>query len=221
MTFERNIENYGLDFEVKVSDIIKIFLNANTDIAAIPGTECLWFYYDGKPIGSVKNGKFKAIEDIKNVTGIDFDTIETDEQAMEAAKKVGTEIKMTEPTSKATLYVSTDTLSTVVENKDVIFNVVLDTNDISDALYKNPKIKITLPSQVQKIDITDAKVFYDDEITAGSFDIQGNQLIVNLTGLETKYSSSATTNGALIRIVANVSQFSTIICRTNQNGIFK
>lgn len=120
-------------------------------------------------------------------------------------KKVGTEIKMTEPTSKATLYVSTDTLSTVVENKDVIFNVVLDTNDISDALYKNPKIKITLPSQVQKIDITDAKVFYDDEITAGSFDIQGNQLTVNLTGLETKYSSSATTNGALIRIVANVS----------------
>ena len=120
-------------------------------------------------------------------------------------KKVGTEIKMTEPTSKATLYVSTDTLSTVVENKDVIFNVVLDTNDISDALYKNPKIKITLPSQVQKIDITDAKVFYDDEITAGSFDIQGNQLTVNLTGLETKYSSSATTNGALIRIVANIS----------------
>ena len=120
-------------------------------------------------------------------------------------KKVGTEIKMTEPTSKATLYVSTDTLSTVVENKDVIFNVVLDTNDISDALYKNPKIKITLPSQVQKIDITDAKVFYDDEITAGSFDIQGNQLTVNLTGLETKYSSSATTNGALIRIVSNIS----------------
>lgn len=120
-------------------------------------------------------------------------------------KNVGTEIKMTEPTSKATLYVSTDTLSTVVENKDVIFNVVLDTNDISDALYKNPKIKITLPSQVQKIDITDAKVFYDDEITAGSFDIQGNQLTVNLTGLETKYSSSATTNGALIRIVANIS----------------
>ena len=120
-------------------------------------------------------------------------------------KKVETEIKMTEPTSKATLYVSTDTLSTVVENKDVIFNVVLDTNEISDALYKNPKIKITLPSQVQKIDITDAKVFYDDEITAGSFDVQGNQLTVNLTGLETKYSSSATTNGALIRIVANIS----------------
>ena len=62
-----------------------------------------------------------------------------------------------------------------------------------------------MPSQVQKIDITDAKVFYDDEITAGSFDIQGNQLTVNLTGLETKYSSSATTNGALIRIVANIS----------------
>ena len=31
-------------------------------------------------------------EAIKNVTGIDFDTIETDEQAMEAAKQVGTEI---------------------------------------------------------------------------------------------------------------------------------
>jgi len=122
-----------------------------------------------------------------------------------SSKKVTNDVKLVEPSSKATLYVSTNTLSTIVENKNVIFNVVLDTNDISDALYKNPKIKITLPGQVQKIDITDAKVFYDDEITAGSFDVQGNQLTVNLTGLETKYSSSATTNGALIRIVANIS----------------
>lgn len=66
MTFERNIKNYGLDFEVKVSDIIKIFLNANTDIAAIPGTECLWFYYDGKPIGSVKNGQWKKFSSSYN-----------------------------------------------------------------------------------------------------------------------------------------------------------
>lgn len=146
-------------------------------------------------------------DDIKSFTTLNSEVELTSSKSNTqiSDKKVVTEIKMTEPTSRATLYVSTDTLSTVVENKDVIFNVVLDTNDISDALYKNPKIKITLPSQVQKIDITDAKVFYDDEITAGSFDVQGNQLTVNLTGLETKYSSSATTNGALIRIVANVS----------------
>lgn len=156
-------------------------------------------YIDGN--NNYNNDEIKSFTTLKN----EVEITSSKDGTQISNKKVNNDIKLVDPTSKATLYVSTNTLSTIVENKNVIFNVVLDTNDISDALYKNPRIKITLPSQVQKIDITDAKVFYDDEITAGSFDVQGNQLTVNLTGLQTKYSSSATTNGALIRIVADIS----------------
>lgn len=120
-------------------------------------------------------------------------------------KNVEKEIKLEDPTSKATMYVSTDTLSTVVENRELVFNVVLNTSTINDALYKNPSIKITLPKDVTKIEVTDAKVFYDDEIKAGSFTSDKNVLTINLQGQETKYNTSAASTGALIRIVANVS----------------
>ena len=64
MAFERNIKSYGLG--VKVSDNVKEFLKANEDIVAIPGKECLEFYYDGKPIGSVKNGQWKKFSSSYN-----------------------------------------------------------------------------------------------------------------------------------------------------------
>lgn len=64
MAFKRSIKNYGL--EVKVSDNVKKFLEANKDIVAIPGTECLEFYYDGKPIGSVKNGQWEKFSSSYN-----------------------------------------------------------------------------------------------------------------------------------------------------------
>lgn len=135
----------------------------------------------------------------------DVEISSTKSNAKITDKSVNEEIKLEDPTSKATMYVSTDTLSTVVENKDIVFNVVLNTNDISDALYKNPAVKITLPKEVTNIKVTEAEVFYDDEIKAGSFNAEGNVLTINLQGLETKYNTSAASTGAMIRIVANVS----------------
>ena len=60
----------------------------------------------------------------------DVEISSTKSNAKITDKSVNEEIKLEDPTSKATMYVSTDTLSTVVENKDIVFNVVLNTNDI-------------------------------------------------------------------------------------------
>lgn len=64
MEFKRSTENYGLTDDVKKD--VKDFLDANEKIVAIPGTECLWFYYDGKPIGSVKKGQWKKFSSSYN-----------------------------------------------------------------------------------------------------------------------------------------------------------
>lgn len=114
------------------------------------------------------------------------------------------EIALESPKSTATLEVSQSTLSTVTENKDIIFNVVLNKSSIENALYKNPSIKITLPDQVKEIKVKDARVLYENEISAGSINTDNNTIQVNLQGTQTEYSSSATEKGSLVRIVADI-----------------
>ena len=118
-----------------------------------------------------------------------------------------TNITLEAPISKASLTVSQNTLSTVVENKDIVFNVVLNKSKIEDALYKNPRITITLPEEVTEINVTDARVLYEDEIKTGTIDVDKNTLTVNLEGMQTQYLADSVSEGTLVRIVANVSLY--------------
>jgi len=113
-------------------------------------------------------------------------------------------IPLEEPTSKASLDMNKDTLSTIVNNDDVIFNVELKTDDISDALYKDPQLDIVLPSEVKNIEVKSAEILYDNEITNGNVSVDGNKVTIKLEGEQTEYSKSATTNGAVVRIEGNV-----------------
>ena len=117
---------------------------------------------------------------------------------------IAAKIKLTEPTSKAALDISQNTLSTIAKNEDVVFNVVLKTNDISDALYKDPSISIELPSKVNNIEIKKAEILYEDEMVAGNSYISGDTINVNLKGQQTDYSKSATTDGLLVRVETNI-----------------
>lgn len=109
-----------------------------------------------------------------------------------------------EPTSKATLEVSKDSLSTVITNEDTVFNVVLNTADVTDTLYTNPSIKLTMPTEVTSMNIKEVKVLYDDEIVSGNVESNGNEILVKLNGTQTKYNSESIAKGTLIRIVADL-----------------
>ena len=113
-------------------------------------------------------------------------------------------IKLAEPSSKATLDMSQNTLSTIANNEDVVFNVVLKTKDISDALYADPRISIELPSTVNNIEVKKAEILYDDEIITGSSAVNGDTINVSLKGQQTDYSKSATTDGLLVRVETNI-----------------
>lgn len=113
-------------------------------------------------------------------------------------------IKLTEPETTVSLTTSTDTLSTVVENKDVVFNIVLNTKNIENRLFENPTLTLTLPSEVKNINVTDAKVLYDDELTAGTINVEGQKIALTLNGKQTKYSESALTEGTLVRVTADL-----------------
>ncbi len=113
-------------------------------------------------------------------------------------------INLKEPTSNATINVSPRNLSTVVENKDVVITATLNTNSVEDALYQNPKMTITLPEEVKSINLTDARILYEDELTKGNLTTTGNKIQIDLNGTQTKYSSQSVSDGTVIRIVANL-----------------
>lgn len=116
-------------------------------------------------------------------------------------------IKLKNPTSTVELSTSTDTLSTVIENKDVTINAVLKTNSINDSLYKNPVIKFTLPNEVTSINVKDARAFYDEEeaFKSNYINVNGKEITIGLEGEQKKYSKSLISDGTLIRIVADIS----------------
>lgn len=114
------------------------------------------------------------------------------------------EIKLEEPTSKVNVEVSNSNLSTVEENKDVIITVVLEKNNVSDRLYTNPEIEITLPKSVEKIELTDARIFYEDELQPLGISTDKNNIKINLQGSQTQYGEQISAKGSLLRIVGNV-----------------
>ena len=138
---------------------------------------------------------FKTMESNIEVTG-------SKEEEVVSRKEATKKVNLTEPESSASLDVSTKTLSTVVENKDIVINTVLNTNSINNSLYTNPNVKIVLPEEITGITITDAQLLHEDELTISSINVDRNVVNVKLSGVQSKYNASI---GTLIRLVANVS----------------
>ncbi len=112
-------------------------------------------------------------------------------------------IKLIEPTSKAIVKVNTNELITTKENK-MIFNVSLKTNELTDRLYKNPKVVINLPDDVNSINISDVNVLYTNDLKVANYNVNGKQIIINLEGSQKKYNLNSVIEGPLIRIVADL-----------------
>lgn len=72
-------------------------------------------------------------------------------------------IEMKETYSEAELTINKESLSTMAVNNELIIGVKLNTADTRYDLYKNPKIKIQLPEEVEDISINAFDKLYGDE----------------------------------------------------------
>ena len=114
------------------------------------------------------------------------------------------EIALEEPTSKVNVKLSNTNLSTVVTNENVVMNIELERDDITDNLFANPELNITFPEEVTNIEAKDATLLYEDELVSDALNINGRTLNLKLNGIQTKYSSQSTTKGTVIRLVLNL-----------------
>ena len=113
-------------------------------------------------------------------------------------------ISLVEPTSNASISVDKNALSTVITNENVVITAILEKNDITDALYKDPELLITLPSQVTGVNLKDARLIYENELVPVNFKTIENKIYLRLEGTQTEYSLIPNVEGSVIKIVADL-----------------
>ena len=116
-------------------------------------------------------------------------------------------IELKNTSSKAELTVSTNTLSSIEENKEVKITAVLLNNDESKDLYQNPTVKIKLPDQVKAVNNAKCKVLYANGLELSNARVNeenGNKVIeINLAGVQNAYNTE-TLEGTTIIIYADL-----------------
>ena len=108
-----------------------------------------------------------------------------------------------ETTSVAGVSISKTNLTTVVKNENVEIRATLDTSDLYNALYKNPTLKIKLPSYISKVEIKDydmlmkngLKIKGEPKVTTEN----GVQVIsIELEGTQQEYTINAEYKGTIV-----------------------
>lgn len=111
-------------------------------------------------------------------------------------------IKLENATTKATLEVDKESLSTVVAN-NVEIKAVLTSNNEKYNLYKNPVITIEMPEEIEEVNIHKIDLLYEDELKIKDYTVKERTIEVTLEGEQTKYKEE-TVEGATIVIDATV-----------------
>ena len=120
-----------------------------------------------------------------------------------------TSIEMKETYSEAELTVNKENLSTMAVNNELIIGVKLNTADTKYDLYKNPKIKIQLPKQVEEITINAFDKLYGDEfeIERAVYNKVEKTIEIDLKGEQLEFAESQATQLYLqININARLSE---------------
>lgn len=146
----------------------------------------------------------KAIKENLEYTKNQIATFKTLSTKVQINNESVGEITLEEPTSKVNMEISNNNLSTVVTNENVVMNITLERDDVTDNLFENPELNITFPEEVTNIVAKDATLLYEDELVSENLNVNGRTINLKLDGVQTKYSSQSTSKGTVIRLVLDL-----------------
>jgi len=145
-------------------------------------------------------------------------------------QKVKNEILLKETKTEGIISINKQQLSTLNTN-NVDINVILKSTKEENDLYKNPKIEIILPNEIQDIKVNSINKLYADEFEVSKAIIEtkegvGRIITIELQGEQTSYLSEPS-EGIQIIINADISfnkttpsqQTDLIMKYSNENGI--
>lgn len=190
---------------------IKIDQNTETNGAE----EFVINYEDDLPnkieIETTKPVKAGTLE-IKNQKAIKAETGYTKEQLKPIQKltktislnelECNTEMDLLDTKPEAKLELNKTSLSTMIEN-NLEMSLTLKTNGNQCDLYKNPKITLELPEEVEELKINAINLLYDEELKIANYEVNGRTITIDIEGEQTSYREEGI-EGALLVINANM-----------------
>ena len=122
---------------------------------------------------------------------------------------VSKKVELAEPKSVIETSISKTNLSTIENNEQVELRVVLNTNDVNKSLYKNPTLRIVLPTYIEGMTNGKIGLLYDKELKLGKTSTYRNEngnivIEIPMTGEQTAFNTSSVSNGATILMYANL-----------------
>ncbi len=130
--------------------------------------------------------------------------ISLSEQVVENTQKV-TEIESAKSNIK--LEVDNNNLGNGITN-NIILTATLQSNSNEYNLFKNPVLRITLPSEVEKVVLGDISILYGNGLNIAESYVRDNngnkEIIIRLEGEQTAYNIDTISNGTNVIIPANI-----------------
>lgn len=151
---------------------------------------------------SIKKVEFEELEKADKISQVNVVTCKIDDEE-KTLEKITSSIELKETETFANLEINRKELSTMNKNENVEFRVVLNSKDEKNELFKNPIVKLELPEKIEKIEVNSIDLLYEDEMKVKKATLDGNTIVIELDGEQTKYKYEAI-EGAIIIINANL-----------------
>lgn len=138
----------------------------------------------------------KQMQSFKNLSS----EVKAKTNTVELTKNAKTELK--EPETKVELEISKPNLTTVLKNENVEIRAILNTSSVYNGLFKNPTLKISLPSYIRVVDLKSTNVLLANglKVKTANLTAENGHAVINveLEGNQTEYAIDAEYKGAII-----------------------
>ena len=171
-------------------------------------------------IGSLKITHLKTINPIVGYTKTQLKELKILKETIAINEKtIDLQMNLLDTYTEAKMEVNKTSWSTVIENKEVEFSVILKSDSNKYDLYKNPTIRLELPSDIEEINVNSVNKLYGDEFENGNSYVStqdGRKYInIELKGEQTEYKEESL-EGTRIVINANIILNKTATSKTDK-----
>ena len=162
----------------------------------------------------INNSKIKTVG---TLIGVRSETTNETEQEIEVySKEYENKIDIKDSKTNVTLEVNNDQWTNKQQN-EITFDVYTNANTINDNMLKNPKIKIELPSQVEKVILGNSSVVYANGLELQDPYLETNKngnivIVANLIGEQTSYNDNS------LGLITDVKISATVILKKDIEG---
>ena len=127
------------------------------------------------------------------------------------SKEISQDISLVAPKTTIKTTINKKSLSTQEVNEGVQLSIVLDTNDITNKLYKAPKVTIEFPAFIKAFNDSNIELLYGQGLVLNEENItqyknSNGRIVVELqlSGEQTAFNTSATSSGACIYVQGDI-----------------